>query len=213
MITKATTDWVIEQLNDDDLSWFAMNKWGNKVAPETLKTCGTTHCLFGSAATKEGVHPDFNRAIRGVDYEFRCFHDLMERLFFMGGLTAAQVQLLYRSMSADGSFFDLSGANLRDADLTGANLRGADLSGADLSGADLSDADLSGANLSGANLSDANLRGADLICANLSGADLSGANLRDANLSGANLRGADLICADLIGADLRGAIAVWNTNA
>jgi len=62
----------------------------------------------------------------------------------------------------------------------------------DGSWANLSRADLSGANLSRANLSRARLSRADLSWAHLSGADLSWADLSRANLSGANLSWANL---------------------
>ena len=104
----------------------------------------------------------------------------------------------WKTMKADFSHCDLSGAYLG-----GANLRGADLGGADLNGANLGGADLNDADLRNANLSYANLRGADLRYANLNDADLRNANLRYSNLSGAYLRDVNLIGANLGGADLR----------
>ena len=83
-------------------------------------------------------------------------------------------------------------ANLSRADLSGAKLRYANLNGANLSGANLSGADLRDANLGWANFRYANLSGADFIYANLSGAKLRYANLSGANLCGANLCDADL---------------------
>ena len=74
----------------------------------------------------------------------------------------------WKSMRANLSRVDLSGANLRYANLGWANLKYANLSGADfiyanLSGAKLRYANLSGADLRGANLCDANLRDAKNI--------------------------------------------------
>ena len=99
--------------------------------------------------------------------------------------------------SADLSWDDLSGADLRDAYLSDA-----DLSYAKLSGADLRDAYLSYANLIGANLRYSNLRGAKLSGTDLRGADLRDADLRDANLSRAKLSRADLSVTNLRGANL-----------
>ena len=62
---------------------------------------------------------------------------------------------------------------------------------ANLSRVDLSGANLRYANLGWANLKYANLSGADFIYANLSGANLRYANLSDADLRGANLCDAD----------------------
>ena len=74
----------------------------------------------------------------------------------------------WKSMRANLSRVDLSGANLRYANLGWANLKYANLSGADfiyanLSGANLRYANLSGADLRGANLCDADFRDAKNI--------------------------------------------------
>jgi uncharacterized protein YjbI with pentapeptide repeats len=116
---------------------------------------------------------------------------------------------------AQGWYFDLQGADLRDSELTSVNLEGARLDGVHLSGSVLWNANLEGAILTGshleaANLGDANLTGANLAGAHLEGAYLSGtkligANFRGAHLEGAYLSGAGFEGADLTNADLRGA--------
>ena len=108
----------------------------------------------------------------------------------------------WKTMKADFSHCDLSGAYLGGANLRGADLGGADLNGANLGGADLNDADLRNANLRYSNLSGAYLRDVNLIGANLGGADLRYSNLSDTNLRDANLRNADLRYVDLRGANL-----------
>lgn len=92
---------------------------------------------------------------------------------------------------------ELSLHDLRWFDMTGANVREADLSGAFMdksifNGADLREANLAGADLEGAVMRVCNLREANLTGANLTNAILVGADLREAILTGAILTGADL---------------------
>ena len=205
-VTKDHLDQVVEILETkEDLSWFSMNQWGDRVSPEDLFDCGTTHCLWGSSAVLAGVNPDYDQV--KFSWEIENKH-LYERLFFMSWLSPGETALIYRSIQAGSPIFNLNGA-----DLSYVNLIGADLSGADLSGADLRGVCLRGADLSGADLSGADLRGADLVGANLSGADLNDADLGDAILRDANLSESNLSGANLSGANLSDVIGLGDSNA
>lgn len=90
-----------------------------------------------------------------------------------------------RSVLANLSGSDLSGARLRRADFSSVDLTGARLHKANLGWANLTEAKLFGADLSGANLTKANLTGAYLVGANLDGAHLNDTLFGDAHLNDA----------------------------
>lgn len=115
-------------------------------------------------------------------------------------------------VSADASYANFTGSDLRDADLSYATLTGATLSNARLAGAslysvDLRDAHLLRVDLSRADLRDTKLERAVLSYANLELTDLSSTKAAGANLSGAHMKGTILLDADLKNADLRGVLA------
>jgi uncharacterized protein YjbI with pentapeptide repeats len=115
-------------------------------------------------------------------------------------------------VSAEASYANFTGSDLRDADLSYATLTGATLSNARLAGAslysvDLRDAHLLRVDLSRADLRDTKLERAVLSYANLELTDLSSTKAAGANLSGAHMKGTILLDADLKNADLRGVLA------
>jgi uncharacterized protein YjbI with pentapeptide repeats len=97
------------------------------------------------------------------------------------------------------AFFDLSGADLREARLAWADLRSANLTSADLRGVFINDARAPYANFSNSKMQDSYLWGSDFREAIFRGSDLSGANLMcsqlvrtdfsDANLTGCKVYG------------------------
>ena len=109
--------------------------------------------------------------------------------------------MLFRSLKADLTGFDLSWCNLVASILAGADLRGANLANADLSNANLQEARMDGAYA----------RKADFFNANLSLASLTGANLQEANLICSVLVGANLADAEISGSKVYG-VAAWDAN-
>jgi hypothetical protein len=161
--------------------WFSMRYWVNE--------CGTTYCLWGTAAKDAGWDDSEIACGSPDDWDVGPKTEAIRKLFLMAVLTAPQVVLVFDSINGLGQFdfngADLRGANLSGADLDDSNFRGANLEGANLSNASFFCTNFRGANLEGANLSNANFEGADLTDANFEGADLTDTNFSNANLEGA----------------------------
>lgn len=113
-------------------------------------------------------------------------------------------------ISADGSYANLTGADLRNSDMTyavfpEASFAGAKLAGASAYGANLRHTNWLRADLTRSDLRDTQLQNSDLSLANLELTDFSGAKLAGSQFAGAQFKGAILLGADLRSTGLRGA--------
>jgi hypothetical protein len=174
---------------------FSMSDWGHETA------CGTSACLWGTAyvyvygkTTAQGP-PD--------EWDVGPKTKLIRNIMYAPRLLAKHVVSLFDAISEDGTYYDLSGA-----DMTNALLHNLDLSRSVCVGTVFDWASLAYTDLTMADLRDASLVRVSFTCANLSYANLSYANLSHASMDTATLYKADLRNATLVNtalpyADLR----------